>query len=74
MLGFIFYEFNTESYLNGYTGRVLIIHSLTDEIIPYEITDVMRKHATESLIISGSHNNRIIPWNKINLFIRGDTL
>lgn len=70
LLGFIFFEFNTEDYLKGYKGRILIIHSPTDEIIPYIITDIMRSNATEVINIQGSHNNRIIPWDKIDLFIK----
>lgn len=70
LLGFLFSEFNTESYLHGYKGNLLVMHSLTDEIIPYIITDVMRANATEVIIIKGTHNNRIIPWDKVDTFIK----
>jgi hypothetical protein len=71
-LGFLFNEFNTEDYLKGYRGRTLILHSPTDEIIPYMITDVMRANATEVINIKGSHNNRTIPWNKVDTFIKNN--
>jgi hypothetical protein len=73
MFGFLFNEFNTEIYLHGYKGRSLIMHSLTDEIIPYMITDVMRENATEVINIKGTHNVRKIPWDKVDIFIKNQT-
>jgi pimeloyl-ACP methyl ester carboxylesterase len=73
LLGFLFPEFNTELYLKGYSGRSLIMHSPTDEIIPYIITDVMRANATEVINIQGTHNNRKIPWDKVDTFIKNQT-
>jgi hypothetical protein len=70
MIGFLFNEFNTEIYLQGYKGRSLIMHSPTDEIIPYSITDIMRKSATEVINIKGTHNIREIPWDKVDMFIK----
>jgi hypothetical protein len=70
LFGFIFSEFNTEDYLKGYKGRTLVLHSISDEIIPYIITDVIRDNATEVINIQGSHNNRIIPWDKVDSFIK----
>ena len=70
LVGFIFSEFNTEDYLKGYKGRTLVLHSTSDEIIPYIITDVIRDNATEVINIQGSHNNRIIPWDKVDSFIK----
>ena len=72
LFGFIFNEFNTEDYLKGYKGRILIMHSPTDETIPYTITDIMRENATEVINIQGSHNNRIIPWDRVNQFIKNN--
>jgi hypothetical protein len=69
LLGFIFPEFNTELYINGYKGKILVLHSKTDEIIPYKITEFMRKLATQHIIIQGSHNDKILPWKKIDDFI-----
>jgi len=70
LLGFIFNEFNTESYIDGYRGKLLVLHSKTDEIIPYEITDFMRSLATHNITLQGSHNNKNIPWNQIDQFIK----
>lgn len=72
LLGFIFNEFNTEDYLKGYKGRLLVMHSPTDEIIPYTSTDVIRSYATEVINIKGSHNNRLIPWDKVDAFIKNN--
>lgn len=70
LLGFLFFEFDTEIYLNGYTGNILVMHSLSDEIIPYIITDVMRSKATSVINIKGTHNNRVIPWDQVDMFIK----
>ena len=72
LLGFLFSEFNTESFLaagNGYTGNILVMHSPSDEIIPYTITDVVRSCATQTINIKGTHNSRIIPWDQVDQFI-----
>lgn len=70
ILGFLFPEFNTETYLLGYKGNTLIMHSIHDEIIPYESTEFLRSFATSTIDIKGSHNNRIIPWDQVNSFIQ----
>lgn len=70
LLGFIFNEFNTESYINGYKGKILVLHSKTDEIIPYEITDYIRSLASLNITLQGTHNNKIIPWDQIDKFIK----
>jgi fermentation-respiration switch protein FrsA (DUF1100 family) len=68
-LSFLFPEFDTSTYLDGYLGRSLILHSVTDEIVPYETTHQLRKLATQHIQITGSHNLPIIPWDKIKGFI-----
>jgi pimeloyl-ACP methyl ester carboxylesterase len=70
MIGFIFYEFNTELYLDGYKGNLLVMHSTSDEIIPYIITDMVRSFATTVINIKGTHNNRLIPWDQVDTFIK----
>jgi pimeloyl-ACP methyl ester carboxylesterase len=70
LMGFLFSEFNTELYLQGYKGRSLVMHSPTDEIIPYMSTDVMRANATEVINIKG----KIIPWDKVDMFIKNKTI
>lgn len=65
----IFSEFDTVSYLNGYKGKTLVMHSIEDEIIPYPVTEQMRKLATETIDIKGFHNDPQIPWDKIKVFI-----
>lgn len=70
LFGFIFPEFNTEEYLHVYKGNTLILHSITDEIIPYNITDVMRQYAKQTINIYGTHNNRLIPWEQVDMFIK----
>ena len=70
LLGFIFSEFNTESYIYGYRGKILVLHSMTDEIIPYETTEYIRSLATHNITLQGSHNNKSIPWDQIDQFIK----
>lgn len=72
-IGFIFPEFNTEIYLKGYSGNILAMHSLTDEIIPYIITDKIRENCKQTINIQGSHNQRIIPWDQVDTFIKSET-
>jgi len=69
-IGFLFPEFDTEKHITGYKGNLLVMHSLTDEIIPYKITDFIRHNATDVIIITGTHNDKIIPWEKVNSFIK----
>ena len=68
-MSFLFSEFDTEKFLRGYGGNVLFMHSLTDEIIPYDITEIIRTLSTKIININGSHNNRIIPWDEVDKFI-----
>ena len=68
-LSFLFPEFDTEKYINGYRGKILFMHSLNDEVIPYEITENIRNMSTHIINIQGTHNNRVIPWNDVNQII-----
>ena len=73
LLGFLFSEFNTINFLQGYNGNILVMHSLSDEIIPYIITDEIRATAKQIINLQGTHNNKIIPWDEVNLFIKNET-
>lgn len=64
-LSFLFYEFNTEKYLKNYTGRVLLLHSTEDEVIPYKSIEKIKTLSSKTIDIKGPHNNPEIPWNKI---------
>lgn len=68
-MSFVFSEFNTEEYLQGCRANILVLHSINDEIIPYHITEVVRKYAKLVINIHGTHNNRIIPWEELDKFI-----
>lgn len=70
LFGFIFSEFNTEEYLKVYRGNTLVLHSTTDDVISYSITDIMRQYASDTINIYGTHNNRSIPWEQVDLFIK----
>ena len=70
LLGFLFTEFDTLSFLKGYTGNTLVMHSPMDEIIPYIITDEIRSNSKQTINIKGTHNNRDIPWDNVDLFIK----
>jgi hypothetical protein len=73
MLSFLFYEFDTVSFLKGYTGNILVMHSPSDEIIPYVSTEEIRSRAKKTINIKGTHNNRNIPWEEVNEFIKKET-
>jgi hypothetical protein len=68
-LGFVFNEFDTLSYLDGYKGRILVLHCINDEIIPYGISKKLRDKATISIDMDGSHNMPIIPWEEVQKFV-----
>ena len=65
----IFVEFDTVSYLNGYKGRILTMHCINDEIVPYNTIDSIRQLTTEFIDMEGSHNNAIIPWERVQNYI-----
>lgn len=68
-ISFIFYEFNTVSYLSTYKGRSLVLHSFEDEIIPIQVVSELKTFSTEFVEMKGTHNNPEIPWDRINRFI-----
>lgn len=69
LLSFLFSEFDTASYLNGYKGKSLLMHSPTDEVVPYSSTEELRQMCTMHLSIDGSHNAPLIPWQEVKTFI-----
>ena len=72
ILGLLFFnDFNSIEYLKTYQGKVLVIHSVEDEIIPYScITENVIENQNRKIITTtGGHNDLIIPWNEINNFI-----
>lgn len=73
LLGNLFPEFDTVSFIKGYKGKILVMHSLLDDVIPYTITDELRELAHQTIILKGTHNNKIIPWDEINFFIKSIT-
>lgn len=73
-MSFLFSEFDTEKILRDYKGNVLFMHSIYDEIIPYDVTEIIRTYSTKILNIRGSHNNRIIPWDEVNTFIQKSSI
>lgn len=69
ILGVIFNEFNTLSYLQGYKGRLMILHCINDEIIPYKVIQEMTEIADITISMDGSHNMPVIPWDQVKIFI-----
>jgi len=65
----LFDEFNTVNYLKGYKGKVFIVHCINDDIVPYKVTEEMRKYATVQYTMTGNHNNPNIPWIRVKEFI-----
>ena len=68
-LSFLFPEFNTEIYLNGYMGKTLLLHSTQDEIIPYQTILHLEPYVSYFIPMTGTHNNPTSPWDKIKEFI-----
>jgi uncharacterized protein len=69
ILGIIFCEFNTTSSLSSYKGKSLVIHSVHDEVIPYECTTELQNQSTIFIPSEGNHTNVVIPWDKVKEFI-----
>jgi hypothetical protein len=72
LIGHIFYEFDTISFLIGYSGKILIMHCVNDEIVPYELMAPLKQHSTVFIDLDGSHNSPVIPWDRIDSFIKDD--
>lgn len=68
-LSFLFPEFDTRSCIEGFKGRILMLHSMQDEICSYNSTLGLQKSVTKFITIQGGHNNPVIPWNEIEKFI-----
>jgi len=68
-LACFFPEFDTLKYLDGYTGKSLILHSTDDEVIPYHTIKSIVNVSTEHIPITGYHSNPNIPWQSIKTFI-----
>jgi len=69
-LSFLFPEFDTDSYIKGYNGRILTLHCVHDEVIPYSTIQTVIDNSTKFIPMEGSHNYPNIPWNEIDHFIQ----
>jgi hypothetical protein len=65
----IFDEFNTEKFLTRYNGKLLVFHSIHDTFVPYSTITEIKNKATKMIDTIGSHDNIVIDWNEIKLFI-----
>ena len=65
----LFPEFDTYAYLNGFKGKSLLIHSAEDQKIKYETVKHLIDISSSHIQTRGSHNNPIIPWNDVKIFI-----
>lgn len=68
-IAFLFPEFDTETHLKGYTGKSLIMHSTEDKKIPYSSVQNLIDLCSQHIQIEGSHNDPVIPWEKVKIFI-----
>lgn len=68
-LSLIFNEFDTVSYLSGYTGKSLVLHCVNDEVIPYPSVEKLKSQATKFIDMEGSHNSPKIPWETVRQFL-----
>lgn len=64
-------EFDTYSYLKKFNGKLLLLHSQEDEIIPYSHAQKMNIYATKLITIEGSHNFPKINMDDLIGFIHG---
>jgi pimeloyl-ACP methyl ester carboxylesterase len=64
-----FPEFPTDEFLTGYKGKILVLHSVEDEIIPYNSMGKIISLATKHFPMTGSHNNPVIPWEEVRKFV-----
>ena len=65
----LFPEFDTYSYLNGFKGKSLLLHSTEDQKIKYETVKHLIDISSSHIQTRGSHNNPIIQWNDVKIFI-----
>jgi len=68
-LGFLFNDFNTVDYLNGYHGRLLVLHCRNDEIISWDNVEKIRNIAEKVIEMNGGHNTPQIPWEEVKKFV-----
>lgn len=68
-LGFLFSEFNTQDFLKGYNGKILFLHCVNDEVIPYDSMANIRNLATRAIDMNGSHYQPEIPWEDVKSFL-----
>lgn len=68
-LAFLFPEFDTENYLKVYKGKSLIMHSTEDKKVPYSSVQNLIDLCSQHIQIQGSHNDPVIPWEKVKIFI-----
>ena len=65
----LFPEFDTYSYLNGFKGKSLLLHSVEDETISYESVKDLINISSLHIQMIGSHNKPMIPWKEVKKFI-----
>ena len=68
-LGIFVYEFDISGKLLNYNGDVMLLHSKSDEIIPYKHAKILKNHTNNLYTIQGTHNNPIFDLKKIINFI-----
>ena len=73
-ISFLFNDFDIHKYLYGYKGKILLLHSVDDDIIPYKSIFEINKYITKHIPMSGSHKKPIIPWEDIKIFLDKDSL
>lgn len=69
VLGLIFNEFDTESMIKAFNGRLLLIHSVHDEVIPFSSINKLKLKAEKVIETVGGHNTIEIDWNQIKEFL-----
>lgn len=71
-VAFLFHEFDANYYAKNFPGKILMIHSSEDEMIPESITMDLQAAAHTYIPTTGGHNSTEIPIEKITEFIQNE--
>lgn len=65
-------DLSTEKNLDQYCGKVMLIRSQDDEIIPYNSLNYIAQKCTRVINTTGKHSDGHIDWNKVDDFLQNN--
>ena len=65
----LYSTFQTLNEKNSFIPKILMIHSVTDNVIPFANAKLFKNQVDKFITASGSHNKPIVPWKKIDEWI-----